>query len=258
MSPFNVELPEVFPFLLVLSRVTGAIMMIPGLGSQYINTPIRILFSMAIAAVIAPLITDSMPSAPSEPYMFFSYVMIEALIGLFIGTMGRMLLVSLEVAGTVIGFQSGLMNAFVMNPVEGRQSSLPATFMSVMVLALIFIGDIHHLALQAVFDSYQVFQPGLLTGYESLTNDFLKSITRIITEAFILGTQIAAPLIILSMLFFIGMGLLNRLMPQLQVFFVMQPFQIFVGFLTLSMILSASCMNVIEKLAAMYSTLWRS
>lgn len=258
MSPLNINLSDVFPFLLVFARVTGAIIMIPGLGSQYINTPVRILFSMAIAAVMAPQVGAVMPQAPNEPYMFFSYIMIESLIGLFIGTMGRMLLASMELAGTVIGFQSGLMNAFVMNPVEGRQSSLPATYLSVIVLALIFIGDIHHLALQAVYDSYQVFHPGQLTGYENLSNDFLKSIVGMLTEAFILGTQIAAPLIILSVLFFIGMGLLNRLMPQLQVFFIAQPFQIFMGFLILSMLISSASMTVIERLAALYTTMWSS
>jgi flagellar biosynthesis protein FliR len=258
MAPINIELAEVFPILLVLARVTGAVLMLPGLGSQYINTPVRVLFCMAIAAVISPMLMDNMPQAPEEPYLFFSYVIIEALIGAFIGIMGRMLLSSLEVAGSVIGFQSGLMNAFVMNPVEGRQSSLPATYLSTIVLALIFISDLHHLALQAVYDSYQIFQPGSLAGHKNLSQDFMQSVVRIIGEAFILGTQIAAPIIILSMLFFIGMGLLNRLMPQLQVFFIAQPFQIFLGFLILSMLVSSACMSVIERLSYLYANLWTS
>lgn len=241
-----------------MARVSGAIIMLPGLGSQYINAPVRILMSMGLAAVMAPQLVKLMPVAPEEPYLFFNYIIIEALIGLFIGTMGRMLLAAVEIAGTVIGFQSGLMNAFVMNPAEGRQSSLPATYLSLMVLALIFIGDIHHLALQAIYDSYQVFHPGFLNGYENISDDFLKAITRMLAEAFILGTQIAAPLIILSMLFFIGMGLLNRLMPQLQVFFIAQPFQIFVGFMIVSMLLSAASMAVIERLANLYTNLWQS
>jgi flagellar biosynthetic protein FliR len=257
LSPVNVPLADLFPFLLVFARVTGAILMIPGLGSQFINTPVRVLFSMAISAVIAPLVMESMPQAPDDPYFFFSLVAMEALIGLFIGIMGRVLLSSMELAGTVIGFQSGLMNAFVMNPVDGRQSSLPATYLSVVVMTLIFIGDLHHLALQAVYDSYQMFHPGQLTGYGNMTNDFMKSIVIMMTEAFILGTQIAAPVIILSMLFFVGMGLLNRLMPQLQVFFIAQPFQIYMGFMIMALILSASSMTVIERLAALYANLWQ-
>lgn len=256
MSSLALSLSELFPYLLVLSRVMGAILMIPGLGSQYINTPVRILFAMAISAVMAPLLMGSMPAAPHDPVMFFSYVIIESLIGIFIGTMGRMLLSALELAGTIIGFQSGLMNAFVLNPVDGHQSPLPATYLSVMVLALIFVADIHHVALQAVFDSYRLFSPGQFASYDSITNDFMQSIVTIISEAFILGTQIAAPIIILSMLFFVGMGLLNRLMPQLQVFFLAQPFQIFIGFMILSMIVSSACMSMIERLSYLYTNIW--
>lgn len=258
MSPVTMQLAELFPFLLVFARVTGAVLMIPGLGSQYINAPIRILFCMAIAAVMVPQVIDGMPRSPDEPYMFFTFVITETLIGLFIGMMGRMLLASMELAGTVIGFQSGLMNAFVMNPAEGRQSSLPSTYISIMVLALIFICDIHHLALQAVFDSYQVFHPGEIANYDALTDNFMKSIVKMLTEAFVLGTQIAAPLIIMSLLFFMGMGLLNRLMPQLQVFFIAQPFQIFTGFMIISMLISSACMTIIERLSYMYASLWQS
>lgn len=252
----DLTLPDIFPYLLVFSRVSGAIVMLPGLGSQYVNAPVRILLSMAIAGVIAPLLVDSMPTAPGEPYQFFSYIMVEALIGLFIGTMGKLLLTSVELAGAVIGYQSGLMNAFVLNPVDGRQTSLPATFLSVVIMALIFVGDIHHIALQAIFDSYRVFHPGELITPDKMTNSFMQAIVRIIAESFILGTQLAAPLIILSMLFFVGMGLLNRLMPALQVFFIAQPFQIFVGFLVLAMLVSSASMSVIERLSYLYATLW--
>jgi len=258
LSPLALNLSDLFPYMLVLSRVTGALLMLPGLGSQYINTPVRILFSMALAGMMAPLLMDNMPDAPNDPYLFFSYVVIEALIGLFIGTMGRMLMAALEVAGSVIGFQSGLMNAFVLNPVDGRQSSLPATYLSVVVLALFFVADIHHVALQALYDSYRVFHPGVLNDYSRVGQDFMQSVVSMITEAFILGTQIAAPVIILSLLFFVGMGLLNRLMPQLQVFFIGQPFQIFVGFMVLSMIVSSACMSLIERLSYLYANLWHT
>lgn len=254
----NILFTDVFPFLLVLARVSGALIMIPGFGSHYINAPVRILFSMALAAVIAPQLDSLMPQAPEEPYVFFKLIALEGLVGLFIGTMGRMLLACIELAGAVIGFQSGLMNAFVMNPVDGRQSSLPATYISIMVMTLIFVTDIHHLALQSIYNSYQAFHPGLAGTYEHLTSDFMQAIIHMIAEAFILGTQIAAPLMILALLFFVGMGLLNRLMPQLQVFFVAQPFQIFMGFMILSMLVSSASMTILERLAELYNNLWHS
>ncbi|MBP6985252.1 MAG: flagellar biosynthetic protein FliR [Alphaproteobacteria bacterium] len=254
----NLLFADLFPFLLVFARVTGALMMIPGLGSQYINAPIRILFAMGLAGVMAPQLMDHMPVAPQDPFLFFKMVILEALVGLFIGTMGRLLLVCIELAGTVIGFQSGLTNAFVMNPVDGRQSSLPATYFSIVVMTLIFVADIHHLALQSIFNSYQSFHPGLIGAYENITSDFMQAIVHILTEGFMLGTQIAAPLIIMSMFFFVGMGLLNRLMPQLQVFFIAQPFQIFIGFVIMTLLVSSASLSILERLATMYNNLWQS
>lgn len=252
----NFEFSDLFPFLLIFSRVTAAIITLPGFAGNNINTQVRLLLSLSITIVMVPLLQDRMPAAPEEPYLFFSYIAFETFIGVFIGTMGRLLVSSVEVAGAIIGYQAGLMNAFIMNPIEGHQTALPATFLSIMVVTLFFVADLHHIALQAVHDSYQVFTPGNLTAYPNMTEQFLFSVLTIFIEAFMLSIQIAAPLLMLALLYFIGMGLLNRLMPQLHVFFVGQPFQIYMGLLILGLILVGATTNLLERLGHLYASLW--
>jgi len=105
----------------------------------------------------------------------------------------------------------------------------------VLAVTLIFATDMHHLVLAALNDSYTLFRPGEIP----LSGDIAALVTRTIAAAFRVGIQLAAPLLAFALLFNLGLGLLARLMPQMQVFFVAMPLSILGGFLILVLVIGA-------------------
>jgi flagellar biosynthetic protein FliR len=172
---------------------------------------------------------------PAEPLAVAHLVAGEALLGLFIGAAGRALFAALHIAGTMIAFQSGLAAAAIFDPSEATQGTLPGNLLTTTALVLLFVTDGHHLLLQALAASYV----GLPAGAAAPAQDLAELLARLLTGAFAVGLRVAAPLMALSVLMYLGMGVLNRLMPTLQVFFIALPLQILLAFATIMLGLSA-------------------
>lgn len=247
---------SVFPYLLVYVRIGMALMFMPAFGDPTVNPRIRLLLGLGIATIIAPIVWDKLPLAPSQPYLFLMYVVGEILIGAFIGLILRVFMSTLDIAATIFGSTTSLHNAFVLNPSQGGQTAVFSTFLSILVALLIFATDTHHLMLGAIAKSYQIFVPGSLPAYADLTLGFKGVFINVLLATFALAVQLAAPFIVVSILLFIALGLLNRLMPQMHVFFISQPFQIFLGFLILSMVLGAQVTTFLEQFQTFVAELW--
>jgi flagellar biosynthetic protein FliR len=114
-----------------------------------------------------------------------------------------------------------------------------------------FITDLHHLLIGAIVDSYDVFVPGTLPA----VGDLSESVVRSASAAFRLGAEIAAPFILLGTLFFVAIGIIGRLVPQLQLLFVTQPLQIVGGFVVLGLVLSAGMEWFLASFAQQFVTL---
>ncbi len=225
-----------FAFMMVFSRLGSAISLIPGFGETFVPVRIRLAIALAVSLVALPLVADGLPALPGTPMATTILITGEVLIGLFIGATARLTMAALHVGGTVIAFQSSLAYAQSFDPSQGSQGALIATFLTLLGLLVIFTGNLHLLALQAMTESYTVFPAaGTLP-----VGDFAETAVKAVAGAFSLGIKIAAPFIVYGLVFYFGLGLLNRLMPALQVFFVALPLQIGLGFFVLAAILPAA------------------
>ena len=232
-----------FAVRLIFARIGSAIMIMPGFGETYVAPRARLLLAIAISIVVTPVVSAGLPEAPASPIALFLLLGSEIGIGLFIGMAARVIVSALYVAGVVVAFQSSLSNAFVFDPNQAAQGSLSGTFLSIVGLLLIFVTGLHHLMLQAVVDSYALFQPGVVPPI----GDFSDVMARLVAQSFVLALQISAPFVVIGMVFYLGLGLLARLMPQVQIFFVALPLQITLGFLILAVTLSASMLWFLES-----------
>ncbi len=234
----TVIVDELFIFLLAFTRIGAAMMVLPGFAAATVSPRIRLLLSLLITAVVLPTITPSLPAMPASALGLAVLLAGEAVIGLFLGHIARLMLTTLEIAGTIVAFTSSLANAAIFNPAAAEQSSIIATFLLITAMLLIFVTDLHHLMLMAIVGSYEVFQPG--AGLP--VGDMADVITRLVARSFVLGVELAAPFIVVAMVFQFAMGLIARLMPQLMIFFIAIPVQIMLGFVVLSITLSAILM----------------
>lgn len=220
---------DVFSFLLVFCRLGAAMMLLPGYGSRLLATRARLLLALALTVVAVPVLGPALPRLPDSPAALVLLIAGEITIGLFLGMVAQALMVALNLAGTYIGFQSAMANAFVADPVAEQQSSILPSFLSNLALVLIFVTDLHHLMLEAVIGSYDLFVPGAPLPMGDLAN----SLTQLVGRAFTLGLQLAGPIMVFGLVFNGGLGLLSRLMPQMQVYFVAMPLQVTIGTLLL-------------------------
>src|SRR5690606_17818522 len=127
-----------------------------------------------------PVVRDSYGSVPSSLSGLVFAVLGEVVVGLVIGISARLLTSALQVAGTVIAFQTGLAFAQNVDPTQGVQSALVASFLSMLAATLVFTTDLHHLLFAAMRDSYLTFRPGQLLP----VGDFAEMVVDIVAGAF--------------------------------------------------------------------------
>ena len=234
---------NVFGFFLIFARMGSAFVMLPGFSALYVSPRIRILLALMVSFLVTPLLMPTLPGLPGTVPELFLLLAGEIAIGLFLGTIGRILIGALQTAGTVIAYVSSMANAFVQDPVAEQQSTVMAGLLGTMGLMLIFITDLHHLMLAAVYDSYSLFIP----GQPLAVGDFSEMVARHVAASFALGVQLAAPFVITGLTYYIGIGLLTRLMPQMPVFFVGLPIQIAIQITMVTLALSGIMMVFLTR-----------
>lgn len=217
---------EIFTFLLVFCRVGSAIMLMPGFGESYISPRVRLLFALMLTLVLSPTMT-SFPAPPNSIPQLIFLILAEILVGLFIGTLARLILNAISTAGTIIAFQSSLASAVVPDVTgTGGQTTSVSNLLSITVLVLLFVLDMHHIMLRALMDSYQIFHVGNFPIIEDMT----KLVTRTINESFSIAVRLASPHIVMGLVVYLAAGIIARLMPSFQVFFIMMPPNLMLSF----------------------------
>lgn len=230
-------LPETaFAFLLIFARLGSMSMSLPGFGDRSVPARIRLVFALAITLILYPLVHERLPAVPLSLAGLLTALMGELLIGLAIGMSVRLIVSGIQVAGSTISVQTGLAMAQTVDPAMGTMGTLFGTFLSVLSITVIFATDLHHVLLGAMHDSYALFPPGELLP--SATADFAKVAIEKISDAFRIALQLAAPFLIFGLIFYLGVGVLSRLIPQVQIFFVIMPANIMLGFMLFMLLLS--------------------
>jgi flagellar biosynthetic protein FliR len=166
-------------------------------------------------------------------------------VGIFIGTVGRIMMITLEIAGALMSFQVGFATAAIFNPLISDQGQLISVLVTITGMVLLFQTDMHHLMLRGLVDSYTLFVPGALPP----VGDFTEMITKLVARTFLIAMQITAPFLVVSTMMYIALGLISRLMPQLQIFFLALPLQITLGFLLLVLTFSTIMMWFLNNFA---------
>jgi flagellar biosynthetic protein FliR len=224
-----------FVFMLVFARLGSMVMLMPALGEVAVPAQIRVILALVLSAIMMPLVAGSYSAIPPTIPGLAMAVMSEVMIGIFIGMSAKLVMSALHVAGNIIALQTGLAFAQNVDPTQGTQGALISSFLSMLAVTLIFTTGLHHLLIAAMRDSYVLFHPGDVFP----VGDFLALAVKMVSGAFVLGVQLASPFLVFGLVFYIGIGLLSKLMPQIQIFFIAMPANIGLGLALLFLILGA-------------------
>ena len=222
-------------FMLMFARIGTMVMLLPGLGELSVPPRIRLTVALLLAAVLFPLHRAAYEINLQAPGPVLISLAQELIVGGVLGLTARLTISALQVAGSVVAQQLGLGFVTTVDPTQGQQGIILGNFLTILGITLIFATDLHHLVIAALNDSYRLFRPGEVP----MVGDVAALVTRIIGGAFRVGIQLAAPFLVFGLVFNLALGILSRLMPQMQVFFVGMPLSIMIGFLILLLVVGA-------------------
>jgi flagellar biosynthetic protein FliR len=211
------------------------VMLLPGFGEGFIPVRVKLAIALLLTLIILPLHraayhVDMQSVAPLAVLLVH-----EIIIGVVLGATARVTLAALHVAGSIIAQQLGLGFVTSVDPTQGQQGALMGNFLTLLGIALLFATDTHYLVIAALNDSYKIFSPGELMP----SGDVAALATRAFSGAFKIGLQLSAPFLVFGLVFNIGLGVLARLMPQMQVYFVGVPLSILIGFTIFAAVLAS-------------------
>lgn len=226
----------ILTYLLVFARVGAMLMLLPGVATMGVPARVRVVLALAVAYALAPLVQSQYPQvAPQSVIGLGILIAQEITAGVLVGAMAAIIMSGLQVGGFLIASQIGLAYSQSFDPSQNTQGASLGNFLSMLGTVAIFATNLHHLAIGAIVGSYRMLPPGAHLP----TADMAQLVIRLVSSSFALGFQLAAPFLVFGFAVYAGLGLLARLMPQLQVFFVAMPINILTGFVIMFAMLGA-------------------
>ena len=216
---------QVWVGALVLFRVGSLLMLIPGIGEGYVPVRVRLSLALVLTFCLAPIAAPNLPPLPADVSAMIGYVIRESLIGLMIGLLLRLFLGTLTTTGELISLQTTLAFAQTTNPLQAAPATTISTFLTIMGVTLVFDTDLHRMFLSAIAHSYTLFPPTKAVPIGDAGTLAIQTVGK----TFALGVQLAAPVIVFSLVFNIAAGLIGRVMPQFQIFFAVTPLTLLLG-----------------------------
>jgi len=229
---------QVYAGGLVFARIGAMVMLMPGVGETVVPPRIRLSFAVLMALLLAPLVSKSIVTVPASVGAVGGAVLHEVLVGLMIGAVLKLFVSSLTTAGEIISLQTTLSFAQTTNPAGAQTSTAVATFLSMLGLTLIMVTDLHHLFIGAMVKSYDLFP----FSRPVPVGDAAALAVRTVADSFKLGLQLSAPVLVFSIVFNLATGLVGRVMPSFQIFFVTSPLSVILGLSLLGLSLGGIAM----------------
>jgi flagellar biosynthesis protein FliR len=222
-------------FLLTFGRIGTMVMLLPGIGEQNLPARVRLTLALVLTAVLLPAHQKAYSIELTALGPMVQELVQEIIIGAVLGLSARLAISALQVAGAVVAQQLGLGFVTAIDPTQNEQGMLVGNFLTLLGITLVFATNLHLLVIEALNDSYALFRPGEMP----LAGDVAQHITHVVATAFRIGIQLSAPFLVFGLLFNLGLGVLSRLMPQMQVFFIGLPLSILLGLLLFMLVVGA-------------------
>ena len=234
MGIFDLDPVELEKFLFVMFRVGALILFVPILGSSQVPNRIKIGFIIFVTIAVFPMVRFTPMPEPQSLFELVIYLFSEITIGLAVAYSARLLFTAVQIAGTVVDFQMGFGVVNVIDPQTETQVSITAQFQNILAVLIFLAADAHHIIISAIVESFFLINPAKI-DFSTFTPEIMMMLFK---ATFITAIKIAAP--IMAILFFIsvGLGLVARTVPQMNVFIVGFPLQIGVGLLMVGLSMS--------------------
>ncbi|ASS75636.1 flagellar biosynthetic protein FliR [Tumebacillus algifaecis] len=215
-------------FTLVLVRISSFFFLTPFFGARNIPMVIKIALAFMIALLMTPVLAASEAGQLYAGAGFadmFLIIVKELMVGITLAMIAAFIFAAIQVGGMFIDMQIGFVMANVFDPLTGASAPLTGQFKYALAM-LLFLGlDGHHGLLAALLQSYNFLPLGSFV----MSDNLLSIVVETFTVMFLLGLKIAAPIIASLFLTDVGLAILSRAVPQMNVFVIGMPTKVLVG-----------------------------
>jgi flagellar biosynthesis protein FliR len=250
MDFLGLSIGQVERFILIASRFSGMFLSAPFFSRAIGPRRIKTALLLGVTLVAFPLVSPwEMEGKATVPMMIGAGVT-EVIIGAVFGMLVHWVLVAVQVAGGLIGFQMGLSMAMVMDPTSGKQEGVLSNLLYMVVLMLFLNLNGHHILIESIASSFNTMPLG---GGMPAGEGMLRAGIAGLLQLFKLALIIAAPIIAATKLLYLGMGLINRASPQIQVFFLAMPIAQMIGFVVLGLTMTLFAQVMAREIDGFFS-----
>lgn len=245
---------QIVGFGLVLLRMMAFIFAMPLFGAGSVPAPVKVLFSIALTVIIAPLAVTKAASSMAVSEDVILWAARELTIGIFLGFLMRMYFFAVSVAGEMIGISSGLATAQIFNPSLGATSNVIEQLQIMMATLLFLALNGHHFFIEGVMKSFETLPIGIF----SLNLDGFQSAGAMLRDVTIFGLKIAAPIMVSIFLTHLAMGILGKAVPQINVLVTSLQVTIIVTFIVMIVAIPANTTTMTEMMSSMAGDFMRA
>ncbi len=212
-------------FVLIMMRVAFILFMMPVLGSASAPVLVKAGLTLTLSLILLPVVQLQRNVFPSEPFSFVFLMFYEGLIGFILGLSMKLIFAAIQLGGELVGFQMGFSMAHVVDPQSGTDATLIAQLYYFLALLIFLSVNGHHWFLRAMVQSFDLLPPGGLELREGL----FRYIISVSGKMFLIGIQVAAPIMAILLLAEVAMGIVARMVPQINILMTSFPLTIGLG-----------------------------
>lgn len=229
MTPFDND--TVMLTFLLFCRIGACLMFMPGISSSRVPPQIRLFLTLATTLALSPLLLPGLAKTLGSfsPLPGMRTIISETLIGASIGLTGRVFFLALDFMGTAVATFLGFSNVPGIPLESAEPNPTIAAIVTMTAVMLFFVSDLHWEVLRGLVASYQVLPVG--EGYQAQLA--LVRYADALRDAFALALQISAPFMIYSIAINVLFGIINKLTPQIGVYYISLPFVVLGGLFVL-------------------------
>ncbi len=240
----QLDVQQFLLFTLVLTRVSGLVMVAPIYGTKEVPMQVRAFLAVALAVLIMPTQWDVEVAYPGTMVNYMVFIGSELAIGVCLGLGIVILFSGAQLCGQMIGRVGGMMLADVFDPSVGARVSMFGRLLFLVAMAVFVCIGGHRMLMAGLLDTFATIPPGSGAFPVSIAHTF----TTLLHESFSLGIRAALPVVTALMLSLLVLGLIGRTLPQLNILVVGFGLNSMLTFATLSLTIGGAAWAFQEQI----------
>jgi flagellar biosynthetic protein FliR len=220
-------------FILIFLRVSAMIITIPILGDITVPARVKGGLALLITFLVFPFVQTAAWRLSYDIFSLILRMVGEIMIGVMVGFAGRLIFDGIQLAGQLIGFQMGFSIVNVIDPINNEQVSIISQFQYLIAMLIFLVMNGHHIFLYSIVESFRLLPP---LGFH-FSGELMQLIIVFVRNMLEVAIKTGAPIIAVLLFMSVGMGLVARTVPQINIFIVGFPLQIAIGLIGLGVTL---------------------